>query len=206
MIKRASRYILLAFIAVYSFAAQADQASGASDYISNIASKVIEIVKDKTISKEQKTDQLYAMLNKDFDLTWMSKFVIGKNYRSLSQDQKNQYQATYSKFFLYSYLPNLMKYSDESFHINKYYESDANSFTVETSILRTNGQPPISINYQVNYKDNQYKVIDIVVEGISAIMSQRSEFSSSVQQLGFDQFLLELKAKEKSLEDKSNNE
>ena len=78
--------------------------------------------------------------------------------------------------------------------------------TVETQILRTNGQPPISINYQVKPKtDNpeEYQVIDVVVEGISAIMSQRSEFSSIVQQSGVDSFITQLKTKTAQLQAKS---
>lgn len=200
------RYLVLVATLSISFNAVADEASGASDYVNDVAEKVISIVKNHSLSKSQKTDQLYVMLNADFDLTWMSKFVLGKNYRMLNDAQKDEYKAVYSKFFLYSYLPNLMKYSDESFRINKYYESEANNYTVETSIIRTNGHSPISINYQVKFKDGKYRVIDVVVEGVSAIMSQRSEFSSSLQQSGFDQFLLELKSKEKSLEISSNQD
>lgn len=178
---------------------------GASNFVDKIAQQVISIVKDDKLNKNMKTDQIFKLLNDNFDLKWMSKFVIGKNYRQLSDQQKSEYQDIYGKFFLYSYLPNLMKYTNESFKIDRSNTSEDGLYTIYTAIIRDNGQEPILINYQIKEKDGQYKVIDVIVEGVSAIMSQRSEFDSIIAQSGLDKFLVNLKAKQEQLASNKNN-
>ncbi len=201
------KLFLIIVLLVNANVALADQNQAVQDYVNTLANQVIAIVKNKSESQKSKTDQLFSLLQINFNLDWMARFVIAQNYRQLNPDQQTDYQNTYAKYFLYSYLPNLMKYTDESFKILKVLEQTPGNFTVETQILRTNGQPPISINYQVKPKtDNpeEYQVIDVVVEGVSAIMSQRSEFSSIIQQSGANDFLVKLKTKVAQLQAKSN--
>ena len=198
--------LLVATLLVNTNTAFADQNQVVKDYINTLANQVIAIVKNKSEGQQDKTDELFSLLKTNFNLNWMAKFVIAQNYRQLNSSQQIDYQNTYAKYFLYSYLPNLMKYTDESFKIIKVSEQTPGNFTVETQILR-NGQPPISINYQVKPKSGnpgEYQVIDMVVEGVSAIMSQRSEFSSVVQQSGADGFITKLKTKVVQLETKSS--
>jgi phospholipid transport system substrate-binding protein len=199
---------LVVTLLINTNAALADQTQDVKNYVNTLANQVIAIVKNKSNGQQAKTDQLFSLLKTNFNLDWMAKFVIAQNYRQLNPTQQVDYQNTYAKYFLYSYLPNLMKYTDESFKINKVLEQTPGNFTVETQILRTNGQPPISINYQVKPKAlsaEGYQVIDVVVEGVSAIMSQRSEFSSIVQQTGPEGFITKLKTKVSQLETKSND-
>ncbi len=208
ILNKIKKLLLVVTLLINTNAAFADQTQDVKNYINTLANQVIAIVKNKSNGQQAKTDQLFSLLKTNFNLDWMAKFVIAQNYRQLNPNQQVDYQNTYAKYFLYSYLPNLMKYTDESFKINKVLEQTPGNFTVETQILRTNGQPPISINYQVKPKAlsaGGYQVIDVVVEGVSAIMSQRSEFSSIVQQTGPEGFITKLKTKVSQLETKSND-
>lgn len=201
------RFLVITIITLNVGQAMADPMQDVDNYINTLANHVIDIVKDKATTKQAKTDQIYALLQENFNLTWMAKFVIGKNYKQLTDQQRSQYDAAYSQFFLYSYLPNLMKYNDESFKIIETYEATPGNYTVETKVIRTDGKPPILIDYQVKAKPGaagQYQVIDVVVEGVSAIMSHRSEFASTIQQSGVDGFLQQLEEKTKALQNKSN--
>lgn len=201
------KLVLITALLVNVNIAAADQAQDVQNYITTLGDQVINIVKNKSDSKKDKTDQLFSLLQINFNLDWMAKFVIAQNYRQLSESQQADYKNSYAQYFLYSYLPNLMKYTDESFKVIKVTEQTPNNFTVETEIIRSNGQPPISINYQVKPKQDsttEYQVIDVVVEGVSAIMSQRSEFSSIIQQSGVNAFIAQLKTKVEQLQEKSN--
>jgi phospholipid transport system substrate-binding protein len=206
--KTIKKYALVIIFIANSHLAAADPLQNVQTYINDLANQVIDVVKNKSTSKQFKTDKIFGLLQANFNLNWMSKFVIAQNYRQLSADQKTTYQTTYGLYFLYSYLPNLMKYTDESFKIIKVLESSPGNYTVQTQILRTNGQPPISIDYQVKPKQNnpeQYQIVDVVVEGVSAIMSQRSEFSSIIQQSGMNGFLSQIQAKTQMLKNKTQN-
>lgn len=204
---RLYRFLLIAVITFNIGQAAADPIQDVDNYINALANHVINIVKDEATTKQAKTDQIYILLQENFNLDWMAKFVIGKNYKQLTDQQRSKYETAYSQFFLYSYLPNLMKYNDESFKIIETYEATPGNYTVETKVIRTDGKPPILIDYQVKAKPGaagQYQVIDVVVEGISAIMSHRSEFASTIQQSGMDGFLKQLEDKTKALQSKSN--
>ncbi len=200
------RSVLAAIFIINVNTACADPSQQVHDYINSLANQTINIVQNKSTASQEKTDQIFLLLRNNFNLEWMAKFVLAQNYRQLSPSQKTEYQSTYAEFFLHNYLPNLMQYTDESFRILRVLESTPGSFTVETQILRSGGKAPVSINYQVKSKQEnieQYQVIDVVVEGISAIMSQRSEFASTIQQSGVDGFIIQLQNKVKVMSSKS---
>ena len=182
------KFIKLIFI-IITFVlcrAEADEAA-VKTYLNNVANQVIHVVDKSDKPNRWKTEKLMDILEDNFDITWMSKFALASNFRNLDNDLRNQYTKQYKKYLLYSYLPKLMLYSNETFKILHVTKTGKANYVVDTKVIRKDGKPPIRINYQVkDDKDNSgnYKVVDIVVEGVSAILSERSEFSSIVQNSG----------------------
>ena len=158
-------------------------------FVNTVANNVIKITSNSEYSISTKASKFRSLMDKDFNTSWMSRFALGRLYNSLDSKQKNLYLKEYQNYLLYSYLPNLLKYSNETFKITKTEQTGKRNVTVHTEILRKDGRPPIQISYVVRKNKNQpenMQIIDIVVEGISTIMSQRSEFKEITTNSGFD--------------------
>jgi phospholipid transport system substrate-binding protein len=180
----------------------ADEASVRS-FINDVANQVIKIASNESASKRQKASGIMNILEANFDVPWMSKFVLGAAYRDLTSDQQQVYTDQYQKYLLYSYLPNLLKYSNETFKIIDIKQTGQYDYTANTQVIRTDGKPPIQISYHIKISKNNpnlYKAIDIVVEGVSALLSERSEFQEIVQQSGVSQLITLIENKNKQFD------
>ncbi|MEQ9115601.1 MAG: ABC transporter substrate-binding protein [Rickettsiales bacterium] len=177
------RKLIFIAILLINTASLADE--GVKKFINGVADRVISVAGNKSYSKKQKAAHMMEVMKSNFNIRWMSKFVLGSSYRDLNDKQKSTYYNSYQKYLLYSYLPNLLQYSNETFRIISVKEMGKKDCTVETEIIRHNGKPPIKLSYHVKKRSNgSYKVVDIIAEGISAILSQRSEFKEIIQQSG----------------------
>lgn len=183
------RSILIILITLIATAidTNADNSKEVENFINKTANQVIMIAGNENYTTKQKVSGMMRMMQKNFNVHWMGKFVLGRGYLNLTPEEQRIYYKQYEKYLLYSYLPNLFKYSNETFKINNVIKTGNYDYTVETSVIRHDGNPPIKINYHVKQSKknpNSFKIIDIVAEGISAILSQRSEFGEIIQQSG----------------------
>jgi phospholipid transport system substrate-binding protein len=53
-------------------------------------------------------------------------------------------------------------------------------------IVSPEGKPPVKVDWRVRNKDGRYKIVDVLVEGVSMSLTQRSDFSSVIQAGGGD--------------------
>lgn len=184
-------FVLLVFFTQASFAS--DQA--VSQFVNDVAHKVIAVVTSKTTSESQKKSAITTIITTDFDVNWMSRFVLGRNFRALSASQQQEYEALYLHYLVGIYFPILMQYDNDKFVIDHITKSSKTSYDVDTTIQRIN-KPSVSIRYHINeISEGQFKTVDMVVEGISTIISQRSEFDSIIQQDGIAGFMQKMKEK-----------
>jgi len=155
-------------------------------FINLVANDVIKVAGNDSYSQKQKAAHMMEIMRTNFNVKWMSKFVLGSSYKDLNDKQKDEYYNSYQKYLLYSYLPNLLQYSDETFKILEVRRMGDRDYTVDTEIIRHNGKPPIKIGYHVKTSKtgDSMKIVDIIAEGISAILSQRSEFKEITQNSG----------------------
>ena len=65
---------------------------------------------------------------------------------------------------------------------------------VKTNIVQPGG-PPIKANWRVRPLNGEYKIIDIMVEGVSMAVTQRSEFNAVVRRQGMRGLLQTLRAR-----------
>jgi phospholipid transport system substrate-binding protein len=182
--------IIFIFLSNTSIASTQD----VENFVDKVADRIIKIVTNKNSSEKTKSSQILKMINDEFDVKWMSRFTLGRSYRKLSDSQQESYIDLYTQYLCNNYSPILMKYSDESYKISKVMKTGSKDYDVDVSILRKGGAPAIALRYHVKeVSPDSYKAVDMVVEGISTILSQRSEFSYIVQEKGIDGLLEDLR-------------
>ena len=92
-----------------------------------------------------------------------------------------------------NYFPILMKYDgDDSYEVLKIRQVDKKDYDVKIKLVTKKAENPVIIKYRVRYANSKYKCLDMVVEGISTLISQRAEFTSVIQQSGLNAFLKKL--------------
>lgn len=179
----------------FGLGARADE-NGAAAFITTLGSRAVEIMKSKgSTTFEQREAQFKDLLVEGFHIKTISRFVIGKYWKEATDEQKKAYDDVFVAFITRVYAARFDAYSGETFEMVQTVKDPSGDEWVRTRINRPGGGQPIAVDYRVRMFDSQYKVIDVVVEGISMLNTHRVEFASVVNKRGFDGLIHELHAR-----------
>lgn len=167
-------------------------------FVENIGNSIIKIASDSKMSESQKKQKIISEVDSVVDATWISKFVLGKYYRDLSDQQKNKFSELYRQFMINTYGPKFKNYNGKKFEVTKV-EKQAIFYTAHTQFFPKDSSNQIFIDFRVKEQNGKLFVIDFIAEGISLLESQRSEFNSAINQSGIDQFISSLEKRVESL-------
>ena len=109
--------VLLAVLAVTFIAtdSKAATAENAKAFVEDLGDKAVAIVTDKKRSEDAKRTDLMQLLRVSIDFDWVGRFVLGRFWRTASDDQKKRYLDLYREFLLKSYTSRVKEYTSVSF-------------------------------------------------------------------------------------------
>lgn len=182
----------LLLVGVTSAAQAQTSPEGAANFLRKVGDETIVLLKDDSRPKAEKEAELRQILDKSIDMKTIGRFALGKTWREIDDDQKERYLGLFRDYVLYSYSKRLLTYAGETFSVvqSKPVRRDA---LVYTLINQPSGQP-LKTYWRIRYKDESYHVIDVIVEGISMAVTQRSEFRTVIRQRGVEGFFESLES------------
>jgi len=168
----------------------ADNISDSREFVANIGNAIVTF-NDK--------DRLIKLMDQSIYFQWISRFVFGKNYRKFDDNQKKEFTNLYREFLINAYGPKFDNYKSKSFKITSIEEKKR--YVMVKSELEIDDGTKVAFAFRIkrNKSNNQFKIIDVIVEKVSLIETQRSEFSSAISQNGVTKFL-------KMMQEKINNQ
>jgi len=163
--------------------AYADEFSvGAQKFIAALAEKAQTslLARDLTTTEHQK--RFRNLMLESFDLKGVGKWVVGRYWRRISEQDRSEYLRLFEEFIIATYTKRFKAYTEAKLQINGTTSRKTSAF-VDSQINRQSAKP-IRLVWRVNFVDGHYQIIDIVVEGVSWIQTQRSEFVSVIRNNG----------------------
>ena len=148
------------------------------EFVAKFANEAITILGSEQISKNEKNNKFTNLVMSAIDLNLISQFVLSKSWKSATDDQKERYISAFKKYFINSYANKLDQYSGEKIIVNG--SEEAGKYViVDTNIIRE-GTDTLKINlkWRLLNKNDDIKIIDLNIEGISLVIAQREEFQS----------------------------
>ena len=152
--------------------------SAEKDFVSNFADSAIDILSDNEILEGEKNGKFTDLVMSAIDLNLISKFVLSKTWKNATDDQKERYIQAFKDYFINSYANKLDQYSGEQVEVVD--AEEAGKYVIVNSFIYREGTDTLKINlkWRLLNRDNQIKIIDLNIEGISLIIAQREEFQS----------------------------
>jgi phospholipid transport system substrate-binding protein len=173
--------------------AHAVDKDAASTFANDLGHKALAVISDNGLSKNDQQAKLEKLFSANVDIDWIGKFVLGRNWRAATDEQKQAYLANYRLFTIRHYTSNLSDFTNSNFEVTKVRPDDNGGYVVTMRIKRPQAEDVVA-EYTIREKEGDgLKVYDIAVEGVSMITTQRSEFSSVVSQKGLDYLITQLK-------------
>ncbi len=160
--------------------AQADAfTDGAQKFIGALGDRAQNSLLVKNITLEERQTRFRELMLDTFDLHGVGKWVLGRYWRRASRNERQQYLKLFEDFIIATYTKRFKAYTDAKLQINNTTSKKSSAF-VKSQINRSSAKP-IRIVWRVKFTDGKYQIVDIVVEGVSWIQTQRSEFVSVIR-------------------------
>lgn len=118
-----------------------------------------------------------------FDFTRMARAAMGRFWRRATPEQQRRIVAEFQEMLVRTYATALLGYSGQDIEYPPVrMPKHAKKALVPTRVSAAGG-PPIPINYRLRLeKDGQWKVYDVVIDGVSLVTNYRSSFARLIQQ------------------------
>lgn len=150
----------------------------ALDSVKSDVDAVLKVLKNPAHKGEEgkkaKADQIRKISMKMFDFAELSKRTLGVHWNKFSAPQRQEFVELYKGLLEEAYIDKITSYTDERIEYTKEVQLSDNAFEVQSTIVTKNGE--ISVFYRVFNKDGQWRVYDVVIEGVSLISNYRSQF------------------------------
>jgi phospholipid transport system substrate-binding protein len=184
------RLALLLATALFVTGVAGGAADTAQQLVVNVSNQVIQSLKKEPDLAQRDPTYIYNLVNRivvphfDFDAT--AKLVLGHYWRDTNPQQQQRFIEEFRTHLVHFYAVSLAKYKDQKIDYKPLHApAAADEVVVNTEVQQQNG-PPIPIDYRMHLKGGDWKVYDVLIEGVSLVASNRSSFAAEIQQGGID--------------------
>ncbi len=159
-------------------------AAPAAVFMQNMADNAMHYLNADNIPEKEKTERLRALLRDGFDIKTIGRFVLGKHWQQASEDQRREYFSLFEDMVLQSYQNRLTVDKVKSFTITDVKPGGAEDSMVSSVIVRQSDPEPTNVTWRVRMEEGKMKIVDVLVNGISSSITQRSDFDSVIMKGG----------------------
>lgn len=168
--------------AALAAAPQPDTAD-AADFLRALADQAIAIHADESLSASERDDALGGLLERGFDLATIGRFASGRYWRSATPEHRQRYQEAFRVFFVRTAAKRFPELAGRSMEITGTRREGELDIFVATLITAPK-RPPTRVMWRVRWSSQTYRIIDIIVEGVSMLITQRDDFASAIHASG----------------------
>jgi phospholipid transport system substrate-binding protein len=175
---------------------QSAVAGSPTEAMKSTIDETLKIVQDKDLKQPGRTEErrrrLEQVVGDRFDYQEMSRRALGAPWNTLSDKDKEEFVALFRTLLINSYADKIETYSGEGVqYINERTEKDYAE--VRTKVL--NGKVEIPLDYRLLNKGDDWRVYDVVVDGVSLVNNYRGQFSKILRSSTFADLMDQLRKK-----------
>ena len=192
MIKKTS--ILLAFLLTTNIAFSSDTPDGfLKDSVEEI-SLLLSKYKDRFETDEEfLRDKMNSSVMPKLDIKLMSKIILGKKiWTEMSESQKDDFVEAFQYRMTSTYMKSITAFDGEKVVFLPYEPGKRENIAyVKSKYLIPGGD--IAVDYRLIKKSEEWKVYDIIFDGISLMKNYRADFREHVSQNGIESLITSLR-------------
>lgn len=147
---------------------------------------VLKIIKNQSLSEQQKIRQVEQYANRFLDYERLSAMAVGQPWRQFSPQQKQSFIAAFKEMIIGMYARSAMMGAEKAdVRVLPKITTNGNKVDVYSEILTPSGKK-YEVAYQLYQTGSQYKLYNIRVDGVSIVTVYRNQFVELVNQQGID--------------------
>lgn len=177
------RLLILLFAGFIALPSISRAADAPADFISDLGAQAIQELTARDMSQADRESRFRHILTEHFDVPAIGRFVLGRHWKVATDEQKTEFLKLFEDFIVRSYAARFTGYSGETFAVKGSTPGPKNTTVVHSKVLSAAAEP-IRVDWRVEPRGERFVITDIIVEGVSMSVTQRSEFASVIQSSG----------------------
>jgi len=184
--RRHSLGLFAVFLAVLALAAAPLRASaeGPEAFVQDTADRAIEILSNPDQSEADQIVAFRRMFSEVADLPKIARFTLGRYWRSASEAERKEFVNLFEDYMLSVYSERFNRYSGQQIEVTGA-RDEGEKGTLVTSTVKQPSGPGLHLDWRVEKDDSgRWRITDVIVEGVSMMITHRSEFASVIRNQG----------------------
>ena len=154
----------------------------AAAFMNQLWNRALELLNKKAPPAERQA-RFRELFHNDFNSPQIARFVLGRYWRIASPEEQKEFLKLFEDYVVYVYTARLSDFEGEQFKINSA-RPDQDTVIVSTDVVTPGAPQPLKVDWRLVNDDGAYKITDVIVDGVSMLVTQRSEFASVIQRHG----------------------
>ena len=159
---------------------------------------MLDLMKDKSLSGPEKSlerrDRMKQLIDTRFDFREMSRRSLARHWKKITSAEQNEFVKLFSVLLQNSYINKIEEYTDEKISYNKaVIKKNGKYSVVKTSVFSKDIIIPI--DYKLKQKDGEWRVYDVMVEGVSIVSNYRSQYGKILSRQPYSALIQKMKDK-----------
>jgi phospholipid transport system substrate-binding protein len=131
-------------------------------------------------SPAQRRQQVAGILRRTVDVEGVGRFILGRWWRVATPAEQQEYQRLFEESLIRNLASRFGEYQGVRFTVGRSQQNTEEDVMVSTTIVRPN-TAPFTLDWRVAEVNGQPKIVDVIAEGTSLRLTQRSEYSAVIQ-------------------------
>jgi phospholipid transport system substrate-binding protein len=153
-------------------------ASSAKDTVEAQINKMLARMQEssfKALSRDAKIDEIEKIIEEVFDFEELSRRTLGRDWKKFTPEQQKEFIGLFQQVLQNVYADRILAYTSEKIEFGKETELKKGRVEVESYIITTDNKK-VPLFYRMTDKSGEWKVYDVVIEGISMVKNYRGQF------------------------------
>ncbi len=158
--------------------------SGASAYVQRVIDDVMAIINSGQ-SEARLLRQFKRVFTSYADIDIIARSVLGPPYRGLSTRERRAFSDAFGSYLSNKYGKQFREFQGAEITITRARDA-GNKGVLVSSQVRQQGQSPFALDWQVSDRSGEVKLINLIIEGLSLLTSEREEIRGQLAARGGD--------------------
>ena len=169
--------LALFFIPIHSFSDEKIEQS--KYFVENLGKQVVEKVSNINLSESERIVNFRNLYLDAFDNYYISRFVLGRYWKRLDSNMRKQFVESFNNYIVTTYAPKFKGWEGTFKATDSLLEN--NYYNVKMNVLNKDG-PTLKFMWKIYLdKNKNFKILDVNIDGVSMLVTQRAEFMSVIK-------------------------
>ncbi len=161
--------------------------------------QALAIFRDQKTPLPERRRKMRELLAAHFDFAEMARSALGSHWQTLAEDKRKQFVDLFTAYVEYDFINKIQIYRGLSFQFLKQVPIAAGYAQVNTRVQQPGGNPA-TLNFSLKQEGSDWKVTDVLINGLSLVGGNRTQFGLVIDNVGFDALMSDLQNKRNELE------